>query len=379
MRSCRLLLSAAVSAVILSLFSSLSPASAAGAIERRHFAKAKSKQGRLIGSGNCSSLYEGSWVYDESYPPYDSSSCPFIAKEFDCLKFGRPDRRYLRYRWQPAGAGCDLPRFDGVKLLKKMRGKKMMFVGDSLSMNQYNSLLCLLHASVPNSNITRGLFRSVPTVTFQVQDYDVSIMLFTTHYLVDIEEEKIGRVLKLDSISNGDLWKEMDFLIFNTWAWWYRTGSVKGWDYVQDGGTIVQDMNRMEAFKKALATWAKWVDSDVDPAKSTVFFQSASPSHYNGTDWGKPGVTDCSHETDPIPGSKFIINGILATVLQVQEDTIKTIKNPVRFLNITGLSELRKDGHPFSHSGLGRPDCTHWCIAGVTDTWNQLLYANLID
>ncbi|CAN1344550.1 Protein trichome birefringence-like 38 [Linum perenne] len=341
MRSCRLLLSAAVSAVILSLFSSLSPASAAGAIERRHFAKAKSKQGRLIGSGNCSSLYEGSWVYDESYPPYDSSSCPFIAKEFDCLKFGRPDRRYLRYRWQPAGAGCDLPRFDGVKLLKKMRGKKMMFVGDS--------------------------------------DYDVSIMLFTTHYLVDIEEEKIGRVLKLDSISNGDLWKEMDFLIFNTWAWWYRTGSVKGWDYVQDGGTIVQDMNRMEAFKKALATWAKWVDSDVDPAKSTVFFQSASPSHYNGTDWGKPGVTDCSHETDPIPGSKFIINGILATVLQVQEDTIKTIKNPVRFLNITGLSELRKDGHPFSHSGLGRPDCTHWCIAGVTDTWNQLLYANLID
>ncbi|CAN1813786.1 Protein trichome birefringence-like 38 [Linum perenne] len=359
MRSCRLLLSAAVSAVILSLFSSLSPASAAGAIERRHFAKAKSKQGRLIGSGNCSSLYEGSWVYDESYPPYDSSSCPFIAKEFDCLKFGRPDRRYLRYRWQPAGAGCDLPRFDGVKLLKKMKGKKMMFVGDSLSMNQYNSLLCLLHASVPNSNIT-----PIKPVFFLVdQDYDVSIMLFTTHYLVDIEEEKIGRVLKLDSISNGDLWKEMDFLVFNTWAWWYRTGSVKG----------------MEAFKKALATWAKWVDSDVDPAKSTVFFQSASPSHYNGTDWGKPGVTDCSRETDPIPGSKFIIDGILATVLQVQEDTIKTIKNPVRFLNITGLSELRKDGHPFSHSGLGRPDCTHWCIAGVTDTWNQLLYANLID
>lgn len=53
-------------------------------------------------------------------------------------------------------------------------------------------------------------------------------MLFLSHYLVDIEEEEdIGRVLKLDSIKNGDIWKEMDVLIFNTWLWWYRKGSTQ--------------------------------------------------------------------------------------------------------------------------------------------------------
>lgn len=57
-----------------------------------------------------------------------------------------------------------------------------------------------------------------------LQAHGVSITVFLSHYLVDIANEKIGRVLKLDSIKDGDTWKQADVLIFNTWLWWYRSG-----------------------------------------------------------------------------------------------------------------------------------------------------------
>lgn len=312
--------------------------------------------------------YEGSWVQDTSYPLYNSSACPFIRKEFDCLKYGRPDHLYLQYRWQPSA--CDLPRFDGIDFLEKLKGKKIMFIGDSVSVNHYESLLCLLHAAVPDARITTQTSNSTNTVTFQ--DHGVSISVFETHYLVDIEQEQIGRVLKLESIKDGNKWKDMDVLVFNTWLWWYRRGPKQPWDYVQEGQSILKDMDRMVAFQKGLTTWAKWVDSDVDTSKTTVIFQGISPFHYHGEEWDEPGVTNCGKETEPVSGSTYPGGSPLA--LQVVEDVLSTIKKPVHLLNITTLSQLRKDGHPSSYNGFKGMDCTHWCVAGVPDTWNELLY-----
>lgn len=77
-------------------------------------------------------------------------------------------------------------------------------------------------------------------------------------------------------------------------------------------------------------------------------------------------------------GNEYLAGSHPAEV--VVERVLRSISNPVHLLNVTTLSQLRKDGHPsvYGHGGHRDMDCSHWCLAGVPDTWNQLLYASLI-
>ncbi|XVF04413.1 hypothetical protein REPUB_Repub05bG0080300 [Reevesia pubescens] len=320
--------------------------------------------------GSCD-FFQGSWVLDETYPVYNTSACPFIEKEFDCQANGRPDKLYLNYRWKPTD--CTLPRFNGQDLLRKLKGKKMLFIGDSLSLNQWQSLTCMLHAAVPQSNYT--INRKGDLSTFSLPDYDVSLMLSRNAFLVDIVKEKIGTVLKLDSIGNGKSWNGYDFLIFNTWHWWLHKGSKQPWDFIESRGSIKKDMDRLAAFREGLITWSKWVDSNVNTTTTQVFFQGISPTHFNGTEWNKTKSTTCRGQTAPATDSTY--EGGSPPAVAVVREVLKNMSTPVILIDITELSQLRKDGHPSIYTGLKGNDCSHWCLAGVPDTWNQLLYAIL--
>ncbi|KAJ7959240.1 Trichome birefringence-like family [Quillaja saponaria] len=101
------------------------------------------KFNRSIGICNVS---EGSWITDNSYPLYDASDFPFAERGFNCFANGRKDRGYTKWRWKPRD--CDIPRFDAHTVLEQLRGKRVVFVGDSLSRTQWESFICLLKTGV---------------------------------------------------------------------------------------------------------------------------------------------------------------------------------------------------------------------------------------
>ncbi|CAA0373706.1 unnamed protein product [Arabidopsis thaliana] len=321
-------------------------------------------------------IYQGSWVYDKSYPLYDSKNCPFIERQFNCKSNGRPDSEYLKYRWQPSG--CNLPRFNGLDFLGRiMKGKKLMFVGDSLSLNQWQSLTCLLHNAAPKANSTSTRSPSGLSV-FSFPAYNSSIMFSRNAFLVDIVGAPPKRVMKLDSISSGSLWKTADVLVFNSWHWWLHTDRKQPWDAIMSGNVTVKDMDRLVAYEKAMMTWAKWIDQNIDPSKTKVFFQGVSPDHGRASEWSKQGGKgSCVGETKPIMGSKYLAGPHPAEMVVAK--VIKTMKNPARLMDVTLMSQLRKDGHPsvYGFGGHRMADCSHWCLSGVPDSWNQLLYSEL--
>ncbi|KAK9132040.1 hypothetical protein Scep_011568 [Stephania cephalantha] len=201
-------------------------------------------------------------------------------------------------------------------------------------------------------------------------------MLYHTPYLVDLVRYNVGLVLDLDSIAAGRAWLGMDALIFNSWHWWTHSGSKKKWIYIQDGGKLYSDMNPLIAFYKGLTTWATWVNRNVDPAKTKVFFQGISPTHYEGKDWNK-GSNDCKGEKIPLLGPRYPAG--LPPAAIVVNKVLSRIKKPVYLLDITTLSQMRVDAHPSLYSGDHKgTDCSHWCVPGLPDTWNQLLYAALV-
>ncbi|KAL3821385.1 hypothetical protein ACJIZ3_007290 [Penstemon smallii] len=307
--------------------------------------------GKVISQKGCD-IFQGKWVYDNSYPLYNTKMCPFIENMFECQENSRPDKDYMKYRWQPR--------------------KKLMFVGDSLSLNQWQSLTCLLHVAVPQAKYISKRTGALSNFTFPA--YNVSLLFLRDAFLVDIVHERRGRVLRLDSISTSKIWGRMDIMIFDSWHWWLHTGRKQPWDLIVDGNTTTKDMNRMVVYEKALNTWAKWIDSNVNPTKSKVFFQGVSPDHASGQ-IGAPFNKNCDGQTKLLgnPGGPHPAELVLEKVVE------KMVK-PVYLLNITTLSQLRIDGHP-SVYGNGHQhnysDCTHWCLAGVPDIWNELFYAAL--
>lgn len=58
-------------------------------------------------------------------------------------------------------------RFDALKLLQVLRGKRLMFVGDSVQRGQFESLVCLVQSIIPEGK--KSLERIPPRKIFKIQ------------------------------------------------------------------------------------------------------------------------------------------------------------------------------------------------------------------
>lgn len=66
----------------------------------------------------------------------------------------------------------------------------------------------------------------------------------------------------------------------------------------------------------------------------------------------------------------------------ISKNSMMTETLELNLLNVTEMTSRRKDGHlslyylgPSHLSPVQKQDCSHWCLLGILDAWNELLYA----
>ncbi|XVF76151.1 hypothetical protein PTKIN_Ptkin13bG0243100 [Pterospermum kingtungense] len=342
--------------------------------------------------GACDYSY-GRWVRDDNFPiQLYGENCPFLDPGFRCRRNGRKDVEFLKWRWQPHG--CDLPRFDARDFLERSRNGRIVFAGDSIGRNQWESLICMLAQAVSNQSTIfeengSPITKHKGFLSMRFQEYNLTVEYYRTPFLVVNTRPPIDAPAQVKSIIKVDelhwrstQWTTVDVIVFNTGHWWNKEKIVKMGCYFQEGGKLNMTMNVMQGFRRSLQTLKSWTTKNLNPERSHVFLRSYSPVHYTNGTWDDGGV--CAAEMEPENDTKKLRaepwnNQYISDVIE----QMKYGNRKFQLLNITYMTEFRKDGHPSRHREPGTQDnapqdCSHWCLPGIPDTWNQVLYAHLL-
>ncbi|EPS70959.1 hypothetical protein M569_03800, partial [Genlisea aurea] len=338
---------------------------------------------------------KGKWIYEDSQPLYSGFGCKqWLSPMWACRLTQRTDFEYEKLRWRPEN--CKMEEFSGPKFLQRMQNKTLAFVGDSLGRQQFQSLMCMATGGEETPGVVDvgseyGLVKSADASrpdgwAYRFLSTNTTILFQWSATLCDLEHlnsSKVAMHLDRPPAFLRRFLRRFDVLVLNTGHHWNR-GKLNANRWIMHVGGAPNTDRKIASVGGAknftVHSVVRWLDSQM--ASSTprlrVFLRSISPRHFFNGEWNTGGTCD---NTTPL---LLLAAGKEAAV--VRDGSIDSVASGavmgtrVELLDITGISELRDEGHISRYSIKASPgvqDCLHWCLPGVPDTWNEILFSRL--
>ncbi|KAK6918248.1 Trichome birefringence-like, N-terminal domain, partial [Dillenia turbinata] len=345
-------------------------------------------------------IFSGEWIPNPLGPVYTNESCPEIEDHQNCMKNGRPDSGYLYWRWKPKD--CEILRFDAKKFLDLMRDKSWAFIGDSISRNHVQSLLCILaQVELPVEVYHDKEYRSK---RWNFPSYNFTLSVIWTPFLIHaaIFEDKNGVTssdiqLHLDKLDETwtDQYKSFDYIVFAGGKWflktaiYYENDTIQGCHYCP--GKNLTELGFEHAYRKALRLIFNFMTSPEQ--KGFVIFRTATPDHFEGGEWFSGGTCN---RTVPFKDGEVDLRDIDRVMHDIELEEFEKAEKVgsengvvLNLLDTTHLSLLRPDAHPGPYrtfqpfakdkNAKVQNDCLHWCLPGPIDYWNDLIMEILVN
>ncbi|XP_057439647.1 protein trichome birefringence-like 26 [Lotus japonicus] len=333
--------------------------------------------------------FVGDWVRDQSGPLYTNESCHMIEGHQNCMRNGRTDLEYLHWRWKPRG--CELPKFSPQKFLAIMRHKSFAFIGDSISRNHVQSLICILSQVEAADEVYHDEEYRSKIWKFPSHNFTLSVIWSPFLLKSDIFEDMNGVSsseinLYLDILDNNwnNQYKNFDYVVIAGGKWFLKTAiyhennTVTGCHYCP--GKNLTELGFDYAYRKAMELVFYFMATNSNH-KAIVFFRTSTPDHFENGAWFSGGYCN---RTVPFKEGEVEMSYVDSVMRGIEIEEFdkaeRSLGSNLRLLDTTTLSLLRPDGHPGPYRELDpfakaklQNDCLHWCLPGPIDSWNDIL------
>lgn len=340
-------------------------------------------------------LFKGTWIPNPSGPIYDNESCAVVEPHQNCMKNGRPDSEYLYWRWKPQD--CELPQFNSVRFLEAMRNKSWAFIGDSISRNHVQSLLCILSKVEEAIEVYHDEEYRSKRWHFPSHNFTLSVIwspfLAKAAIFEDMNGVSSSEIqLYLDILDEKwtQQYQSFNYVVISGGKWFLKTAiywennTISGCHYCQ--GKNLTELGFDYAYRKALQLVLGFFISKSDH-KDMILFRTSTPDHFENGEWFSGGTCN---RTVPFKDGEVSIDVVDKIMRDIELDEFKKaaalgLEKGVSFklLDTTYLSLLRPDGHPGPYRQFHpfavdknaevQNDCLHWCLPGPIDSWNDLV------